>query len=45
MPFAVLKIVESKSSSLDLYSNGNHYARVYVEVEYKSKELDLDYYF
>jgi len=24
------------------YSNGNHYARVYVEVEYKSKELDLD---
>ena len=24
------------------YSNGNHYARVYVEVEYKSKELELD---
>jgi len=23
------------------YSNGNHYARVYVEVEYKSKELEL----
>lgn len=24
------------------YSNGEHYARVYVEVEYKSKELELD---
>lgn len=24
------------------YSNGDHYARVYVEVEYKSKELELD---
>jgi len=24
------------------YSNGNHYARVYVEVEYKKKELELD---
>jgi hypothetical protein len=23
------------------YSNGNHYARVYVEVEYKPKDLDL----
>ena len=23
------------------YSNGNHYTKVYVEVEYKSKELDL----
>ena len=23
------------------YSNGDHYARVYVEVEYKSKELEL----
>ena len=24
------------------YANGNHYARVYVEVEYKKKELELD---
>jgi len=24
------------------YSNGDHYARVYVEIEYKKKELELD---
>jgi len=26
------------------YSKGNHYARIYVEVEYKSKELELPEY-
>jgi hypothetical protein len=26
------------------YSNGNHYARIYVEVEYKEKELELNEY-